>query len=399
MRRHAGGTALPVAAIATAALAVLGTGSVTAMSMSAAAQAGRPAAASSGAADLRTAPLEQPGPAAPAAAADSAAPPAAGGQAPPVAPAPAGAPAVAPLTALRVPDLVVRAGQTLPADLVQRLRALPGVTASALLDVGTVQIAGGSASLVGVDPSEFRAFTPQETAASDPLWQAVARGDLAVGYAAAQQRNIELASTQQVSGTSQRVGALASFGLAAADLVAARSVAAAVGATPGSALVLAAPGLSTSALSATVAKAVAGVAQVQVLRPAEVAAPQLSGKPKSWRELYIASSRYCPGLRWQVLAAIGQIESGHGRNNGPSSAGALGPMQFMPATWAAYGIDGDGDGRADIMNPFDAVPSAARYLCANGAQDGDKGLYGALFAYNRADWYVQQVLALSAKYS
>lgn len=398
MRRHAGRTALPVAAVATAALAVLGTGSITAMSMGSA--AGRPAAASNGGADLATAPLEQPAGPGLAAAGDSALPPpAAGGQAPPVAPAAAGAPGVAPLTTLRVPDLVVRGSGPLPADLVQRLRALPGVTASALLDAGTVTFAGADTSLVGVDPSEFRAFTPQETAASDPLWQAVARGDLAIGYAAAQQRKIELASIQQVSGTWQRVGALASFGLAAADLVASRSVAAAVGATPGSALVLAAPGMSTSALSATVTKAVAGAAQVQVLRPAEVAAPQLSGKPRSWRDLYIASARYCPGLRWQVLAAIGQVESGHGRNNGPSSAGALGPMQFMPATWAAYGIDGDGDRSADIMNPFDAVPSAARYLCANGAQDGDKGLYGALFAYNRADWYVQMVLALSAKYS
>jgi len=73
-------------------------------------------------------------------------------------------------------------------------------------------------------------------------------------------------------------------------------------------------------------------------------------------------------------------------------------MQFMPATWAAYGIDGDGDGKADLMNPFDAVPTGARYLCANGAQSGDQGLYGAVFAYNHADWYVKEVLDLAARY-
>ncbi|MGI8536387.1 MAG: lytic transglycosylase domain-containing protein, partial [Mycobacteriales bacterium] len=123
-----------------------------------------------------------------------------------------------------------------------------------------------------------------------------------------------------------------------------------------------------------------------------------AGKPRNYRELYIDSARYCKGLSWTVLAAIGQVESGHGRNLGPSSAGALGPMQFLPSTWAAYGVDGDRDGRADIMNPFDAVPSSAAYLCRFGANRGPDGLYNAIFAYNHADWYVQKVLGLAAQY-
>ena len=66
-----------------------------------------------------------------------------------------------------------------------------------------------------------------------------------------------------------------------------------------------------------------------------------------------------------MLAAIGQVESGHGRNTSTSSAGAMGPMQFEPATFAAYAVDGDHDGVKSIMDPADAIYTAAHYLCAN----------------------------------
>ena len=104
-------------------------------------------------------------------------------------------------------------------------------------------------------------------------------------------------------------------------------------------------------------------------------------------------------MSWTVLAAIGQIESGDGANNGPSSAGALGPMQFMPGTWAEWGINGFGPpGPPDIMNPLDAIPSAARMLCAAGAGN-PATLSQAVFAYNHADWYVAEVLALASEYA
>jgi soluble lytic murein transglycosylase-like protein len=98
------------------------------------------------------------------------------------------------------------------------------------------------------------------------------------------------------------------------------------------------------------------------------------------------------GCRGRLLAAVGQVESGHGRNPGPSSAGAEGPMQFMPATFAAYGVDGDGDGTADPWDIRDAAPSAAHYLCRSGGGDGPDGVRRALFAYNHAQWYVDLVL-------
>lgn len=121
------------------------------------------------------------------------------------------------------------------------------------------------------------------------------------------------------------------------------------------------------------------------------------GIPKSYLALYQAAAATCPGLPWPVLAAIGQVESGHGTNTGPSSAGAMGPMQFLPSTFAAYAVDGDGDGVTDIWNPADAIYSAARYLCANGAGAGPRALYNALYRYNPADWYVLMVMRVAGE--
>ncbi len=103
------------------------------------------------------------------------------------------------------------------------------------------------------------------------------------------------------------------------------------------------------------------------------------------------------GVRWEVLAAINSIETDYGRNLNVSTAGALGWMQFMPSTWAGYGVDANNDGRRDPYNPVDAIFAAARYLRAAGA---GTDLRRAIFAYNHADWYVNDVLrrahALSA---
>jgi murein DD-endopeptidase MepM/ murein hydrolase activator NlpD len=100
-------------------------------------------------------------------------------------------------------------------------------------------------------------------------------------------------------------------------------------------------------------------------------------------------------IPWQVLAAINKVESNFGRNMGPSSAGAIGWMQFMPSTWVEWGIDANGDGVADPWNPDDAVFSAARYLAAAG---GAANLPRAVYAYNHADWYVSEVLGLASLY-
>jgi len=101
------------------------------------------------------------------------------------------------------------------------------------------------------------------------------------------------------------------------------------------------------------------------------------------------------GVPWSVLAAINKIESNFGQNMGPSSAGAIGWMQFMPDTWARWGIDADGDGIADPWDPQDAIYSAARYLAASGAATD---IASAVFSYNHAQWYVDEVLQLAQGY-
>ena len=94
--------------------------------------------------------------------------------------------------------------------------------------------------------------------------------------------------------------------------------------------------------------------------------------PAELLPLYQAAERRY-AVPWSVLAAINQIETDFGRNLGPSSAGAVGWMQFMPATWRAYCVDADGDGRADPANPADAIFSAAAYLRASGAPGTSSG--------------------------
>src|SRR5437868_6441361 len=121
--------------------------------------------------------------------------------------------------------------------------------------------------------------------------------------------------------------------------------------------------------------------------PVQLSYPQLLAL---WQQ---AGSSY--GIPWQVLASINKVESNWGRNMGPSSAGAIGWMQFMPSTWLRWGVDANGDGVADPWHPTDAVFSAARYLAAAG---GTTDLYRGVYAYNHADWYVNEVLSLADLY-
>jgi hypothetical protein len=95
------------------------------------------------------------------------------------------------------------------------------------------------------------------------------------------------------------------------------------------------------------------------------------------------------GVPWQLLAAINEVETDYGRDLNVSSAGAEGWMQFLPSSWATYGVDANGDGYKDPYNPADAIFAAARYLRAAGAATS---LRGAVFSYNHSQAYVESVM-------
>lgn len=134
-------------------------------------------------------------------------------------------------------------------------------------------------------------------------------------------------------------------------------------------------------------------------------ASAISEIPSAMLALYQEAAITCPGLPWTVLAAIGTVESDNGTSDlpgvhsGANFAGAEGPMQFEPATFAEFDTPVPPDG-ADPPSPYDAtdaVYAAARDLCANGGEDG-ADLAAAVFAYNHSDSYVTEVLDLAQTY-
>src|SRR5919106_3642946 len=129
--------------------------------------------------------------------------------------------------------------------------------------------------------------------------------------------------------------------------------------------------------------------------------------PAQLLPVYQAAADSCPGLPWSVLAAIGKVETDHGRSTAPgvrsgaNFAGAAGPMQIGVGgkagnTFAGYAVDGDGGG-ADVYNAADAIFTVANHLCRNGARDG-ADLRGAVRAYRHTDRYMDKVSRIAIRY-
>jgi len=317
-------------------------------------------------------------------------------------------------TRLVVPDLIASVpGGVTQADLV-KIKMISGVRAVLAVGGARITVNGASLTVLAGSAAALRPWTPPATASSAATWSAFASGKLITTTQAAAAAGLASRGAYPVAAAVRAridVGGTALLGISGVDGIVDQAEGKKLGMTANVAVLVNAPADSVTALVGQVQAALGGGARVVPL----VAAAQtvslpvdpapLTGKPTSYLQLFQESAaRYCPGLSWTVLAAIGQIESADGRNMGPSTAGALGPMQFLPTTWAVWGIDGFGDaGTPNIMNPFDAVPSAARLLCAGGAADGSAGgaadLRQAIFDYNHATWYVNEVLALAAEYA
>ncbi|GAA4072163.1 hypothetical protein GCM10022214_30210 [Actinomadura miaoliensis] len=311
---------------------------------------------------------------------------------------------VAPLRRVVPPDVlaVSRGGPIGRAEIARigKLRRVQDVIAVA---GGAVQLQGRGINTFAVDPSQFRSWTPPGTAKRNELWEALAAGRFVVSTAAADQLRLAQGTRYPVVARTVpqlEMGGSGTLGLPGIDMLVDRKTGTDMGLVPNVAVMVNAPGVDTAKLAGSVKKILGRDADVVNLHERRYQAPaEAGGRPGSYLDLYKEAARSCPGLSWTVLAAIGQVESDHGRNAGRSSAGALGPMQFLPSTWRSYGVDGDGDGKADIMNPYDAIPAASRYLCAHGGGKGGRQLYKAIWAYNHADWYVQKVLNLARAYA
>jgi hypothetical protein len=318
----------------------------------------------------------------------------------------------APPRQLFVPDLIAAVPTGITSGQLAKIAKLTGVRAVLPVDGGKVTVNGQSADVLGVSPQAFRSWTPPETAAANAVWTDLSKGQLVSTGAAASKLHLSAGSSYQVSAAIQvqvPFGAQTALSVPGADAIVDEARSAQLGLAKNFAVLINAPGVNLVTLKAQVQSVIGAGGQVVNLVPYfMVTASKLpvttnvptTGVPASYLLLYKESAaEYCPGLSWTVLAAIGEIESGNGANNGPSSAGALGPMQFLPSTWAVWGITAFGQtGPPDIMNPLDAVPSAARLLCAAGAGNSAT-LSAAIFAYNHATWYVNEVLALASEYA
>lgn len=107
---------------------------------------------------------------------------------------------------------------------------------------------------------------------------------------------------------------------------------------------------------------------------------------------YTRAAAACRGLDPTILVAIHDVETNRDKHGATSVAGAVGPMQFLPGTWAAYGVDGNSDGAVDVWNLDDALAGAAHFLCAHGVTSAASE-ESAIFQYNHSRAYVRRVLA------
>ncbi len=316
----------------------------------------------------------------------------------------------APPRQLFVPDLIAATPTGIAPAQLARISKLTGVRAVLAIDGGKVTVNGRSADVLGVSPQAFRSWTPPETAAANAVWADLSEGQLVSTQAAAGKLHLSAGYSYQVSAAVRAqvpFGARAALSVPGADAVVDQARSTQLGLAKDFAVLINAPGVNLVTLMTKVRSVIGARAKVINLVPA-VRVSKLpvstnvptSGVPSTLLTLYKASAEeYCPGLSWTVLAAINEIESGDGSNDGPSTAGALGPMQFLPSTWAEWGITAFGQpGPPDIMNPLDAVPSAARLLCAAGA-GSPATVSQAVFGYNHATWYVAEVLAVASEYA
>ena len=305
-----------------------------------------------------------------------------------------------------LPDLLIVSPAGLTSQQLTRLDKISGVRNMIAFDGAEIKAGARPVSVIGVDPAQFRSWVPLQTASDQPFWTALTNGEFVAAKTTRSSLGLRTGTSYRLTGASTqlvRFGGAASLGVEGVDVLVDSKLSAQLGLVHRVAALISAPGVGLTKLITEVKAVLGPSGKIVSLRQQQLPVTKVSSSalPATYLQLFQDSAaKYCPRLSWTVLAAIGQIESADGTNDGPSPAGALGPMQFEPATWAVWGIDGFGQtGPPDIMNPYDAVPSAARMLCADGAGASGASLSAAIFDYNHANWYVSEVLSLASEYA
>ena len=304
--------------------------------------------------------------------------PATASSAPSAAPSPAVREvAVGPLTGMVAPDVLFRVDRTItPAERAE-LEDLDHLSHLVIVDSGRVGRGSAGLSVLGVDPTATRGLTPPPTAASDPLWTALGKGDLVADLERQKTLRPELGKQVTLRGAAARddqvrLGGLATLGLGDVDGLVSRDRARALGLAPDSGALVTAPGRSTASLTRAAKRIFGDDVTVTVLRPAAASGDDgYRGKPRSYRELYMAGARTCPGT---VLDAARRDRPGRERpraqrrglqrrRDGPDAVPALDLGRATASTATVT---------ATRTSPTRSTRcyGAARYLCACGAGRG-----------------------------
>ncbi len=166
---------------------------------------------------------------------------------------------VAPLSKAVTPHVLVASGQTLPAAVIARVLQVRGVKNVETVDAARALVSGKRVGVMGVEPSTFRAFTPEASARSDALWRNIAGGDVAISFTMGKDGGIPLASWTKIGGTTHetavRVGAYATMGIGQVDAVVSHATARTLGMPSGNALLVSAPHVNVEKLRKALAKA------------------------------------------------------------------------------------------------------------------------------------------------
>ncbi len=237
-----------------------------------------------------------------------------------------------------LPDLLVVVPTGITDQQLTRLSKITGIRHMIAFDGAEIKAGNQAVNVIGVNPATFRSWVPLQTASNQAFWTALASGQFVAARSARGSLGLVRGASYQLTGSTTRTvtfGAAASFGITGVDLLVNTRTSRQLGLVHRVAALISAPGDRLAALIAKVKHVLGSSSKIVSLRQQQqlpVTNVSSGQQPTTYLQLFQESAaRYCPELSWTVLAAIGQIESADGTNNGPSPAlhlGGLGHRRF-----------------------------------------------------------------------